>query len=155
MRCGPMWTRRVRNDKEFYEILPSFVSFLISALQQSTGLRYKNLGKSGLRVSNVALGTWWVTRLNRFVYKFNIHIPRRSVFSNGITEEQSEAIIKLAYESGINLFDLSDLHSGPRAELEMGAILKKMNWKRMTYIVTTKIYWSTKWVLCRCALECT
>lgn len=68
----------------------------------------------------------------------------RSVFSNGITEEQSEAIVKLAYESGINLFDLSDLHSGPRAEIEMGAILKKMNWKRMTYIVTTKIYWSTK-----------
>lgn len=89
------------------------------------GLRYKNLGKSGLRVSNVALGTW-------------------SVFSNGISEEQAESIIKLAYESGINLFDLSDLHSGPRAEIEMGNILKRMNWKRMTYVVTVKIYWSTK-----------
>ncbi|CRK89358.1 CLUMA_CG003114, isoform A [Clunio marinus] len=89
------------------------------------GLRYKNIGKSGLRVSNVALGTW-------------------SVFSTGISEDQAEAIIKLAYESGINLFDLSDLHSGPRAEVEMGNILKKMNWKRMTYVVTVKIYWSSK-----------
>lgn len=93
--------------------------------KSSLGLRYKNLGKSGLRVSNVALGTW-------------------SVFSNGISEEQAESIIKLAYESGINLFDLSDLHSGPRAEIEMGNILKRMNWKRMTYVVTVKIYWSTK-----------
>lgn len=89
------------------------------------GLRYKNIGKSGLRVSNVALGTW-------------------SVFSSGITEEQAETIIKLAYESGINLFDLSDLHSGPRAEIEMGNILKKMNWNRRTYVVTVKIYWSIK-----------
>lgn len=89
------------------------------------GLRYKNLGKSGLRVSNVGLGTW-------------------SIFANDITEEQAEAIVKLAYESGINLFDLSDLHSGPRAEIELGNILKKMNWKRMTYVVTVKIYWSIK-----------
>lgn len=94
-------------------------------LLSSPGLRYKNLGKSGLRVSNVALGTW-------------------TAFSNGVTEEQAETIIKLAYESGINLFDLSDLHSGPRAELEMGNILKKMNWKRITYVVTVKIYWSIK-----------
>lgn len=90
-----------------------------------SGLRYKNLGKSGLRVSNVGLGTW-------------------SVFSNGISEEQAETIIRLAYDSGINLFDLSDLHSGPRAEIEMGNILKKTNWKRMTYVVTVKIYWSIK-----------
>lgn len=76
-------------------------------------------------MSNVALGTW-------------------SVFANGVTEEQAETIIKLAYESGINLFDLSDLHSGPRAEVEMGNILKKMSWKRMTYVVTVKIYWSSK-----------
>lgn len=57
------------------------------------GLRYKNLGKSGLRVSNVGLGTW-------------------PIFSPGVTEEQAEAIIKLAYDSGINIFDISEAHSG-------------------------------------------
>ncbi|CAO1412132.1 unnamed protein product [Diamesa serratosioi] len=89
------------------------------------GLRYKNLGKSGLRVSNVGLATW-------------------SIFANGVSEEQAESIIRLAYESGINLFDLSDLYSGPRAEIELGNILKKTNWKRMTYVVNVKIYWSIK-----------
>jgi potassium voltage-gated channel Shaker-related subfamily A beta protein 2 len=101
--------------KTFYSSHPS--SF--------AGLRYKNLGKSGLRVSNVALGTW-------------------STFSSGVSEEQAETIIRLAYDSGINLFDLSDLHSGARAEIEFGNVLKKTNWKRMTFVVTVKIYWSIK-----------
>lgn len=57
------------------------------------GLRYKNLGKSGLRISNVGLGTW-------------------PVFSPSVSEEQSEAILKLAIESGINVFDISEAHSG-------------------------------------------
>lgn len=57
------------------------------------GLRYKNLGKSGLRVSNVGLGTW-------------------PIFSPGVPEEQAEAIVKLAYDSGINIFDISEAHSG-------------------------------------------
>lgn len=52
--------------------------------------------------------------------------------------------VRLAYDSGINFFDLSDLHSGPRAEIEMGNILKKTNWKRMTYVIAVKIYWSSK-----------
>ncbi|XP_037029396.1 voltage-gated potassium channel subunit beta-2 [Bradysia coprophila] len=85
------------------------------------GLRYKNLGKSGLRISNVGLGTW-------------------PVFSPGVPEDQSEAIIKLAVESGINIFDISEAHS----ETELGKIIRRSGWKRSSYVVTTKVYWSTK-----------
>lgn len=94
-------------------------------LSISPGLRYKNLGKSGLRVSNLGLGTW-------------------SIFSPGVTEEQGESLVKLAYDSGINLFDLSEAHSGIRVEVEFGKILKKYAWKRTSYIVVSKIYWSNK-----------
>lgn len=86
------------------------------------GLRYKNLGKSGLRVSNVGLGTW-------------------PVFSPGVSDEQAEAILKLAIESGINLFDVSEAHS----EAEIGKILQRTGWKRTAYVITTKIYWSSKY----------
>ncbi|CAO1391361.1 unnamed protein product [Diamesa serratosioi] len=100
-----------------------------SGMRQSApttpGLRYKNLGKSGLRVSNVGLGTW-------------------SVFSPSVSEEQAEILIKLAMDSGINLFDLSEAHSGLRAEIEMGKIIQKLGWKRTSYVIATKIYWSTK-----------
>lgn len=53
------------------------------------GLRYKNLGKSGLRVPNIGLGIW--TMLN---------------------EEYAEDIVMTALENGINLFDLSEAHCG-------------------------------------------
>lgn len=76
-------------------------------------------------MSNVGLGTW-------------------SIFSPMVSDEQAEAIIKLAADSGINLFDLSEAHSGLRAELELGRIIQKYNWKRTSYIIVTKIYWSTK-----------
>lgn len=79
------------------------------------GLRYKNLGKSGLRVSNLGLGSW----------------P---------PDDQADSIIRLALDSGVNLFDISD----GNAEIDLGRILKKGNWKRTSYVVMTKIYWSTK-----------
>nr|XP_034839541.1 voltage-gated potassium channel subunit beta-1 isoform X1 [Maniola hyperantus] len=84
------------------------------------GLRYKNLGKSGLRVPNIGLGLW--TMLN---------------------EDCAEDIIMTALENGINLFDLSEAHCA-RGEVELGRILKKRNVRRTSVIITTKIYWSTK-----------
>lgn len=50
----------------------------------TAGLRYKNLGKSGLRVSNLGLGTW-------------------SIFSPLVPEDQAEAIIKLGTKNKILL----------------------------------------------------
>lgn len=44
-----------------------------------------------------------------------------------------------------------DIHNmfcfpGTRAEVELGRILSRRGWKRTSYIVTTKIYWSTRQV---------
>ncbi|KYN26790.1 Voltage-gated potassium channel subunit beta-2 [Trachymyrmex cornetzi] len=93
----------------------------------SPGIRYRNLGKSGLRVSNVGLGTW-------------------TTFGVGgcSNEETAEAVVALAYDSGINVFDLSEAHSGHRAEIQFGRILLRRAWNRSSYVVTTKIYWNTK-----------
>lgn len=76
-------------------------------------------------MSNVGLGLW-------------------SIFTPAVSDEQAEAIIKLAADSGINLFDLSEAHCGIRAEVELGKIIQKYGWKRTSYIIATKIYWSTK-----------
>ncbi|XP_069196131.1 voltage-gated potassium channel subunit beta-2 isoform X4 [Procambarus clarkii] len=91
----------------------------------ATSLRYKPLGKSGLRVSQLGLGTW-VT------------------FSPQVTEETAEEIITVAYDAGINLFDLSEAYSGGRAEVQLGNILKKKGWRRTSYHVITKVYWNSK-----------
>lgn len=48
--------------------------------------------------------------------------------------------MKLAIESGINVFDISEAHS----ETELGKVIARSGWKRSSYVITTKIYWSTK-----------
>ncbi|XP_031753887.1 voltage-gated potassium channel subunit beta-3 isoform X1 [Xenopus tropicalis] len=87
-----------------------------------SGMRYRNLGKSGLRVSCLGLGTW-VT------------------FGSQISDEVAENLMTVAYEHGINLFDTAEVYAAGRAERTLGKILKKKEWRRSSYVVTTKIYW--------------
>lgn len=91
----------------------------------STQVQYRNLGKSGLRVSNIGFGTW-VT------------------FGGQVTDEVAEDMLTLAYESGINFFDTAEVYSGGKAEIILGQILKKKGWRRSSYIISTRIYWSGK-----------
>uniref|UniRef100_A0A4W4FTV0 Voltage-gated potassium channel subunit beta-2 n=1 Tax=Electrophorus electricus TaxID=8005 RepID=A0A4W4FTV0_ELEEL len=73
----------------------------------SPGMIYKNLGKSGLRVSCLGLGTW-VT------------------FGGQITDEMAEQLMTLAYENGINLFDTAEVYAaGKRSSL---VITTKIFW---------------------------
>ncbi|XP_071944186.1 voltage-gated potassium channel subunit beta-2-like isoform X2 [Antedon mediterranea] len=53
-------------------------------------------------------------------------------------------MVTLAYESGINLFDTAEVYAGGKAEIVLGKILKQKNWRRSSYVVTTKIFWGGK-----------
>nr|XP_046236721.1 voltage-gated potassium channel subunit beta-3-like isoform X2 [Scatophagus argus] len=92
------------------------------ALGRHGNMKYRNLGKSGLRVSCLGLGTW-VT------------------FGSQISDEMAESVMTVAYDSGVNLFDTAEVYASGRAETTLGNILKKKAWRRSSYVVTTKIYW--------------
>ncbi|KYO31586.1 voltage-gated potassium channel subunit beta-3 isoform X2 [Alligator mississippiensis] len=85
-------------------------------------MKYRNLGKSGLRVSCLGLGTW-VT------------------FGSQISDETAESVLSIAYERGINLFDTAEVYASGKAEKTLGNVLKSKGWRRSSYVVTTKIYW--------------
>ncbi|KFW84213.1 Voltage-gated potassium channel subunit beta-1, partial [Manacus vitellinus] len=84
-----------------------------------------NLGKSGLRVSCLGLGTW-VT------------------FGGQISDEVAEQLMTIAYESGVNLFDTAEVYAAGKAEVILGNILKKKGWRRSSLVITTKLYWGGK-----------
>ncbi|XP_055799350.1 voltage-gated potassium channel subunit beta-2-like isoform X3 [Salvelinus fontinalis] len=89
---------------------------------ERSAMIYRNLGKSGLRVSCLGLGTW-VT------------------FGSQISDEMAENLMTIAYEAGVNLFDTAEVYASGRAEITLGNIIKKKGWRRSSYVVTTKIYW--------------
>uniref|UniRef100_A0A671YSZ3 Voltage-gated potassium channel subunit beta-1 n=1 Tax=Sparus aurata TaxID=8175 RepID=A0A671YSZ3_SPAAU len=62
---------------------------------ERSAMPYRNLGKSGLRVSCLGLGTW-VT------------------FGSQISDEMAENLMAIAYENGVNLFDTAEVYASGR-----------------------------------------
>lgn len=85
------------------------------------GIKYRNIGKTGLKCSNIGLGSIKV-------------FPQDN-------PETAEKIVTLAYESGINYFDICDPYHADDAERQLGRILKRKGWPRRNYVISTKIYW--------------
>ena len=57
--------------------------------------------------------------------------------------QTAEDLVTAAYEHHINYFDTGDGFVNGRSESLLGSILKKKNWKRSTYIVSTKLFWTS------------
>jgi len=87
-------------------------------------MEYKNLGKSGLKVSRLSLGSWLT-------------------FGKLIDDSVSEKLMHHAYDSGINFFDNAEIYALGKSELVMGKILKKSGWPRDSYIVSSKVFFGT------------
>ncbi len=88
-------------------------------------MEYRNLGKSGLRVSALSFGSW-VT------------------FHNQVDTRLATKLMAEAYESGINFFDNAEVYADGESETIMGKSLKELNWKRDTYCVSSKVFWGGK-----------
>lgn len=84
-------------------------------------MEYRRLGKSGLQVSTLSLGSWLT-------------------FGKQIGEEVSERLMAVAYEHGVNFFDNAEIYARGKSEIVMGKILKKMDWDRSSYLVSSKVY---------------
>ncbi|XP_008498435.1 voltage-gated potassium channel subunit beta-1 [Calypte anna] len=125
---APGWPRRLSPSTELKH-LEQFLHLHGLWLQESiparSGMQYRNLGKSGLRVSCLGLGTW-VT------------------FGGQISDEVAEQLMTIAYESGVNLFDTAEVYAAGKAEVILGNILKKKGWRRSSLVITTKLYWGGK-----------
>lgn len=85
-------------------------------------MEYRRLGKSGLQVSELSLGSW-VT------------------FGKQVQEKDALELMSHAYDSGINFFDNAEGYEQGESEALMGAALEKLGWDRTSYAVSSKVFW--------------
>ncbi len=85
-------------------------------------MEYRNLGRSGLKVSALSLGAW-VT------------------YGGQVGEDVAYECMKAAYDAGVNFFDNAEVYAQGNAEKVMGAVIKKASWKRSDLVISTKIFW--------------
>jgi len=85
-------------------------------------MEYRNLGRTGLKVSALSFGSW-VT--------FNTQLD------TGLAAE----CLSAARDAGVNFFDNAEGYAAGESERIMGAAIAELGWARHSYVVSTKLYW--------------
>jgi voltage-dependent potassium channel beta subunit len=83
---------------------------------------YRRLGRSGLKVSELSLGSW-VT------------------YGNQLDIAGAAECMAAAWDAGVNFFDNAQVYAAGKSEEIMGQVLKKLAWPRLKYVVSTKFFW--------------
>ncbi|KAM0126507.1 hypothetical protein ACHAO1_010046 [Botrytis cinerea] len=92
----------------------------------STKMQYMRVGSSGLKVSKIIIGCMTYGDKNWQPWVLN--------------QEEAFPILKHAYDSGINTFDVADTYSNGRSEEILGAFLKEYNIPRNKVVIMTKVF---------------
>jgi aryl-alcohol dehydrogenase-like predicted oxidoreductase len=82
-------------------------------------MHYRRLGNSGLKVSEICLGSWLT-------------------YGNATENETAEQCIDRAYELGVNFFDTANVYARGKSEEVVGKALRK--YPRDSYVLATKVF---------------
>lgn len=83
-------------------------------------MKYRSVGRSGLKVSQIAVGSW-MTDLR-----------------GSEAVDVARDTIRLAYDKGVNFFDCADAYSGGEAERFLGKCLK--DYPRSKLVISSKVF---------------
>ncbi len=85
-------------------------------------MNYRRLGRSGLKVSELSFGSWLT-------------------YGNQMGDDPARECMAVAYDAGVNFFDNAEVYAKGASETIMGEALRKLGWRRASYIVSTKFFW--------------
>ncbi len=83
-------------------------------------MEYRRVGKSGLKVSEIALGAWLT-------------------YGGPVKSREAAEIIKAAINEGVNFIDIADIYSNGEAEKVVGAAIREF--KRSDLVISSKVFW--------------
>lgn len=92
-------------------------------------MQYKQLGNTGLLVSQLCLGTMTFSS-GQGIYK---HI-------GNVGQELADTLVKASLDAGINFFDTADVYSGGESESTLGRAFQNLGVPRTAYVLATKGY---------------
>ncbi len=85
-------------------------------------MEYRYMGKTGLQLSLLSFGSW-------------------VSFHKQIDDSVADELMGIAYDNGVNFFDNAEVYALGESEKMMGRVLKKKNWDRTSYTVSSKAFW--------------
>ena len=91
---------------------PRLLGSLPSFLSIRHRIQYRRLGRSGLQVSQLSLGSW-VT------------------YHNQVDVAAAREMLALAMDAGINFFDNAEAYAAGQSEVVMGEAFKALKWPRL------------------------
>lgn len=80
------------------------------------------MGQTGLKLSTLSFGSW-------------------VSFHNQFGVETAAALIKQAYDAGVNFFDNAEVYAGGESETVMGAAFRELGLREGSYVISSKFYW--------------
>ncbi len=91
-----------------------------------TGMTYRNLGSTGVKVSALCLGmmTYGSKKWREWM----------------LEEDEARPLVKRAVEAGINFFDTADIYSIGESEVVTGKLLKEFQPRREELVIATKVF---------------
>jgi len=90
--------------------------------ERDRSLNYRRLGNAGLKVSELSLGAW-------------------ITYGGQVGEDIAMKCMSRAYDAGVNFFDNAEVYANGNAEIVMGNVIKKMDWRRESIAVSSKVFW--------------
>ncbi|MHA2020983.1 MAG: aldo/keto reductase family protein [Candidatus Thorarchaeota archaeon] len=87
-------------------------------------MKYRKVGKSGLKISNVSLGSWLT-------------------YGGSVEKQIAKDCMSTAMKQGINFIDSAEAYAGGKAESVIGEWLVEENIDRKNLVISSKVFWPT------------
>jgi aryl-alcohol dehydrogenase-like predicted oxidoreductase len=92
-------------------------------------MRYRQLGRTGLFVSEICLGTMTIGG-GEGMWKA----------IGALDQDQADALVKGALDGGVNFIDTADVYSNGQSEVALGRSLINLGVKRSDVVIATKVF---------------
>ncbi|MEM2142108.1 MAG: aldo/keto reductase family protein [Candidatus Thorarchaeota archaeon] len=85
-------------------------------------MKYRQVGRSGLKVSEIAIGSWLT-------------------YGSTVDDDAARRCLETAIENGINFIDTAEIYAHGRAEEVIGAFLRDQTVDRHRLVISSKVFW--------------